>query len=121
MASVLVVDDEPDIGLLVEAVLVRAGHQVRVALDRSTALALARAEAPDVVIVDLDIDGDDGLEVLARITECAPAVRAALMSGHRRPAHTPSDVRSLAKPFRLGALLDVVDDLVASGPPSGGP
>lgn len=114
MASVVVVDDEPDIGLLVESVLTRAGHCVRVAVDRAGALGLVDASEPDVVLCDLDLGGDDGIEVLAWVVQHHPRVRCVLMSGYLAPARTPPAVRLLPKPFTLTALLELVDDLAGS-------
>jgi two-component system phosphate regulon response regulator PhoB len=62
---VLVVDDEPDIAGLVAYHLAKAGYRVTTAGDGSEALARARAERPDLVVLDLLLPGRSGLEVLA--------------------------------------------------------
>jgi DNA-binding response OmpR family regulator len=59
----LVVDDEAPIRELVRGYLERDGIRVTLATDGATALAIARTEAPDVVILDLMLPGMDGLEV----------------------------------------------------------
>jgi len=64
---VLVVDDEPPIVELVRGYLEREGFDVRVAEDGLSALERARAEQPDVVILDLMLPGIDGLEVCRRL------------------------------------------------------
>ena len=63
MKTVLVVDDEPKIVKLVRDYLERAGFGVRVAADGKSALALARTEKPDLVILDLGLPQMDGLDV----------------------------------------------------------
>ena len=63
MKTILVVDDEPKITRLVRDYLERAGYGVRVAGDGSSALAQARAEKPDMVILDLGLPRMDGLDV----------------------------------------------------------
>jgi DNA-binding response OmpR family regulator len=61
--TVLVVDDEPKIARLAEDYLTRDGFRVLVAGDGGTALAAARSEPPDLVVLDLNLPGMDGLEV----------------------------------------------------------
>lgn len=65
--SVLVVDDEPSLVRVVESYLARDGFAVRTAGDGETALALARASEPDVVILDLGLPGMDGVEVCRQL------------------------------------------------------
>ena len=63
MSKILVVDDEPSIVDVLTYNLTKAGHQPIVARDGEQALKLARAERPDLVILDLMLPGIDGLEV----------------------------------------------------------
>ena len=61
--TILVVDDEPQIARLAQDYLARDGFRVVVAGDGKTALAQARHEQPDLVVLDLNLPGMDGLEV----------------------------------------------------------
>ena len=63
MKTILVVDDEPKITRLTRDYLENAGFAVLGAGDGKTALAMARAEKPDLVILDLGLPGLDGLDV----------------------------------------------------------
>jgi DNA-binding response OmpR family regulator len=63
MPRILVVDDEPKIVRLVRDYLEHAGFGVIVARDGREALMRARAERPDLVILDLGLPGLDGLDV----------------------------------------------------------
>ena len=63
MKRVLVVDDEPKITQLVRDYLERGGFAVTTASDGTSALALARSERPDLVILDLGLPDKDGLDV----------------------------------------------------------
>jgi two-component system alkaline phosphatase synthesis response regulator PhoP len=63
VTSVLVVDDEPNIVRLARDYLVRAGFDVSTARDGAGALRIARAERPDLVILDLGLPRMDGLDV----------------------------------------------------------
>jgi len=64
---VLVVDDEPHIVELVRYNLSQEGYEVFVAGDGETALAKARTERPDLIVLDLMLPGLDGLEVCRRL------------------------------------------------------
>lgn len=57
------VDDEPKIVQVVRDYLQRAGYGVRVAHDGKSALAVARSEKPDMIILDLGLPEMDGLDV----------------------------------------------------------
>ena len=67
MSKILVVDDEQSIVDVLTYNLVKAGHQPVVAREGETALRLARAERPDLVILDLMLPGMDGLDVCREI------------------------------------------------------
>ncbi len=66
-ATVLVVDDEAPLVDLVGSYLRREGFRVLAAGDGAEALRLARAERPDVVVLDLMLPGIDGVEVCRRL------------------------------------------------------
>ncbi len=63
MKTILVVDDEPKITKLVRDYLERAGFGVLTAADGKSALALARSDKPDCIILDLGLPHIDGLDV----------------------------------------------------------
>jgi DNA-binding response OmpR family regulator len=66
-ARALVVDDAAEFRELVATVLRREGFVVEVAADGAEAVALARASAPDVVVLDLGLPGIDGVEVCRQL------------------------------------------------------
>ena len=67
MKTILVVDDEPKIVQLVRDYLERAGFAVYTADDGKTALALARSQKPDLVVLDLGLPELDGLDVIRQL------------------------------------------------------
>jgi DNA-binding response OmpR family regulator len=72
---VLVVEDEPDLARTTAAVLRMDGHRVRTAPDGPAALDAARAEPPDVVLLDLRLPGAmNGYDVAKRLRQ-QPATR----------------------------------------------
>ncbi|HEU4698993.1 MAG TPA: response regulator transcription factor [Gemmatimonadales bacterium] len=64
---ILVVDDEPDITALVAYHLAKAGYRVSTAGTGAEALRAAREERPDVVVLDLQLPGVSGWDVLAEL------------------------------------------------------
>ena len=72
-ATVLVVDDEANLVELVEGYLRREGFDVLTAADGPTALALARARQPDLVVLDLMLPGLDGVEVCRQLRRFSDA------------------------------------------------
>lgn len=65
--TVLIVDDEPEIVALVRAVLAPEGYRLLSALDGDTALRLARAVHPSLILLDWRMPGRDGLEVCSTL------------------------------------------------------
>jgi DNA-binding response OmpR family regulator len=66
-AKVLVVEDEAEIGYLIELALADAQLDVRTVADGDRALAQAREWLPDVVLLDVNIPGPDGFEVCRQL------------------------------------------------------
>jgi two-component system alkaline phosphatase synthesis response regulator PhoP len=69
MSLILVSDDEPKIVHLVRDYLESAGFQILVAYDGPTALAQFRRERPDLVVLDLNMPGMDGIDVTRAIRQ----------------------------------------------------
>jgi two-component system alkaline phosphatase synthesis response regulator PhoP len=67
MKTILVVDDEAGIVTLIRDYLENAGFRVLTARDGPTALACARAEKPDLIVLDLGLPGFDGLDVTRQL------------------------------------------------------
>ncbi len=68
-ATVLVIEDEADLQLLLETLLTRAGHAVVTAASGRAGLRLLFERHPDAVVLDLGLPDLDGFEVLARVRE----------------------------------------------------
>jgi CheY-like chemotaxis protein len=69
---VLVVDDQADAREVVATVLERYGAEARVAASASEAYALLERDRPDVLVADLEMPGEDGYSLLARIRALPP-------------------------------------------------
>jgi DNA-binding NtrC family response regulator len=110
--TVLVVDDEASLRLLCRVNLELEGHRVLEAATVSEASALLSAEAVDVVLLDVHVGVDSGLDVLDEIEALDLPVRVVLLSGTSeidRPLRARVD-NVLGKPFSLEQLVDAVAD-----------
>ncbi len=125
-AHVLVVDDEPAIAELERHHLARAGHRVTTAANGWEALAVARDDRPDLILLDLmlpDLDGFGVCEILRRepATATIPIVIvSAWASGDSR--HLGLELGALdyvTKPFSPAELVERVQRLLAAR--DGGP
>jgi signal transduction histidine kinase/ActR/RegA family two-component response regulator len=70
--DVLLVEDDPDGGASLKALLERAGHRVTVCRDGSSGLHRARESHPDVIILDIGLPDSNGYEI-ARLLRADPA------------------------------------------------
>lgn len=125
MASVLVVDDEPDIRYLTQLQLELDGHRVMTAADGVEALAAVQVEVPDVVLLDVMMPEVDGWAVLeqlkAHLDQRISSVKVLMMTAladddHRLRGGIEGAVRYLVKPVSAADLRAAVDDVVAGGP-----
>jgi len=120
VATVLVVDDEPDILLLHRLNLEAAGHEVILAADGMTALERIAERRPDCVVLDVMMPVLDGWGVLERLRAVATPPPVLVVSAKSTQADMEQARRLgaqdyLIKPFdrdvliaRVGALLSLV-------------
>ena len=80
--QVLIVDDEESILSSLEGILEDEGYATLKAISGEIALDLARAEMPDVVLVDVWMPGIDGIKTLQAVKEMLPETEVVVMSGH---------------------------------------
>jgi DNA-binding NtrC family response regulator len=82
MASVLIIDDEPNIRRMVGALLSAEGFEVRDAADGAAGVARAVDAEPDAILLDLMMPGElDGMATLRRLRELLPDAPVVMMSG----------------------------------------
>lgn len=82
MIRILVVDDEINLRKLYKSELEELGFEVETAANGSEAMRAVRTELPDLVILDIKLAQDNGLDCLRRIKEFNPSVPVILNSGY---------------------------------------
>jgi len=115
MTEILIVDDEPDIRLLVEAILRDEGFEARSAGTSDEALAAYRARRPALVILDVWLQGSklDGIGILDVLHQEQPRVPVVMISGHGTIETAVAAIQRgaydfIEKPFNSDRLLLVV-------------
>ena len=125
MASVLVVDDEPDLRYLAQINLELDGHRVMTAANGAEALAAVSVELPDVVLLDVMMPEVDGWTVLQQLKnhldEDIAAVRVLMMTAlgaddDRLRGGVEGAVRYLVKPVSPDAMRAAVRDVLDGTP-----
>jgi CheY-like chemotaxis protein len=113
MARILIVDDDLGIRALLAEILGTEGYEILQAANGAQAVELARAEQPDLILMDLMmpvLDGAEAMTILKRDPRTGN-IRIIAMSAGRHRRHQVDDRLAdsfLAKPFELDALLDDV-------------
>jgi two-component system nitrogen regulation response regulator NtrX len=113
--EILIVDDEPDIRLLVEGILSDEGYDTRQAGDSDQALAAFHARRPSLVVLDVWLQGSrlDGIGILRALHREEPQVPVVMISGHGTIEMAVSAIQEgaydfIEKPFQSDRLLLVV-------------
>ena len=122
--SILVVDDHEDICDFMTAALEGAGFDVRTAPEGARAVALQRRQAADLLITDIFMPGQEGLETIVQFKGEFPQTRVIAMSaGSSRgmkldfleTASFAGADATLRKPFSADQLLDAVRKVLSTG------
>jgi CheY-like chemotaxis protein len=115
---ILVVDDEPDVLVMLQAGLQRGGLQVRTAASGKEAIATYRRHPEiDLVLLDLVMPDLTGAETVQALRAINPEVQCCFNTGHVDMI-TETDltgggtVRVFPKPFQLSALAEALYELV---------
>ena len=120
MADVIAVEDEPELAQLIEMILRRAGHTVRIAADGAHALDAIQRAAPDLVLLDLGLPDVHGLDLCRKIRGDPAHARLPIgvVSGQVTPPFAAELAAGatavLAKPFNRARLVAFVDELLST-------
>jgi DNA-binding response OmpR family regulator len=113
--KILIVDDDRDLLLALGVRLRKSGYAVVSAMDGVSAIATARQEAPDLVLLDLGLPAGDGFVVLERIRSLIPLAATPVIVLSARDAASNKDralklgaAKFLQKPPDNEELLDAI-------------
>jgi CheY-like chemotaxis protein len=116
--TILVIDDDPLILEVATELLAEKGHRALSALGGSEGLTQARAERPDLILLDYHMPRIDGLAVVQRLKADAVTRRipvVALTSGTGDQANAlirAGCIGFIPKPFEPAEFLQIVDEIL---------
>jgi two-component system cell cycle response regulator DivK len=124
VAKILIVEDNAANMKLACLLLENAGHTTLSAVDAEIGLTLARSERPDLILMDIQLPGMDGLAATALLkkdpaTASIPviALTAMAMKEDREKTRAAGCDAYIAKPLRYKELLAAIDELLARAAP----
>jgi DNA-binding response OmpR family regulator len=121
VANILVVDDEPSVLASVEQALRTDGHKVNSAKDGSEAILLFQKEPADLVITDIFMPHQDGIQLIVYFRKQFPNLPIIAITGNPK-GNTLDMARKLGaaavlpKPFAVEELLNAVRAALPKGP-----
>jgi two-component system response regulator GlrR len=118
--KILVVDDDRGLLALMKARLEAKEYQVRLAEGAEEALVLAQAEIFNVAVLDIKMEGMDGIALLERLLQIQPYLPVIMLSAYGTIAHAVEATKKgaydfLAKPFEAKDLLHRLEKALEVG------
>jgi len=117
---ILVIEDEVQLAGHITRALARHGHSSRAEHDGTRGLQAALQEPPDLIILDLNLPGLDGMSVLAKLRHHQSGARVIILTARGEVGHRVKGLQAgaddyLAKPFSMDELVARVDALGRRG------
>lgn len=120
MRRILVIDDEPDILLMLKKMLERVGFEVEIANNGELGLELFQRQSADLVITDIIMPEKEGLEIIREMKKLKADLKIiAISGGGRISASSYLDTATrfgadiaFQKPFRKDELIGAVQELL---------
>ncbi|MBP1722692.1 MAG: hypothetical protein H6Q44_397 [Deltaproteobacteria bacterium] len=121
--KILLVDDDKDLLYGMKIWLRANGYHVLIAMDAMTAITLAQAERPDLILLDIGLPGGDGYMIMARLRRLMPSILIPILVITARDA-TTHEKKSLEagaegffqKPFDTRQLLAAIQKALGAKP-----
>lgn len=119
MKTILIVDDQPGIRMLLEEVFSKEGFETLSAANGREALEIFSVKRPELVLLDMKIPGMDGIEILKQLKQKCEGVKVVMMTAYGEldlieEAKTWGAVRHFTKPFDVFELRETVKRLLDS-------
>ena len=121
MTKILVIDDDVIVRASIVHILEDGGYDVLIAEDGIRGMAVFRSEQPDLVITDIIMPEQEGMQTIAEILKAAPDARIIAISGSGRfgnadflkMARSLGAMDVVSKPFDADELLTIVENCLA--------
>jgi len=122
VGGLLIIEDDPDSRAILGRELEEAGFEVRSAAEAATGLEMARADPPDLILLDISMPGMDGLEAARQIRADERlgrvpilVVTAHAMVGEWQRVLDAGGNDCVTKPYDLDTLLEKIRQLLQEG------
>ncbi|ANU10034.1 sporulation initiation phosphotransferase F [Planococcus antarcticus DSM 14505] len=117
MKTILIVDDQPGIRLLLKEVFSKEGYRAIAAGSGIEALEKVQEACPELVLLDMKIPGMDGIEILKRLKKSNPAIHVIMMTAYGeldliKESMNWGAERYFTKPFDVFEVRDAVKQLL---------
>ena len=111
--DILIIDDNAAITEVLTDIIGDAGHNPRVAGSFDEAFSVMDSFVPDIVFLDMDLDGADGLEIADRIEEMFPDINIIILRSWNEQIPRDNVVIAgfIQKPFTSSDILGIIDKL----------
>ena len=103
-ASILCIDDEPAVGVILEHTLTRAGHRPTLKSSVEEAMRVIARTPVDLIIADYRMPGLTGLDLLAQLEREGYKIPVIIMTGYSSIEHAVMSIKSGAIDYRRGRL-----------------
>jgi DNA-binding response OmpR family regulator len=121
MTKILVIDDDAAVRMTIEHLLRDAGYDVLTAEDGMLGMAMFRSEQPDLVITDIIMPEQEGIQTIAEMRKARPDAKIIAISGGGRignadflqMARALGAMDVVSKPFDPDELLTIVENCLA--------
>jgi DNA-binding response OmpR family regulator len=99
--KILIVDDDKELIYGMTIWLRSKGYQIIFAIDATTAISIAQAESPDLILLDIGLPGGDGYQTMARLRALMPLAHIPIIviSGKDASLHQEKALKSGAEAF----------------------
>ncbi len=102
--KVLIIDDEVDFGILMNAFFKKKGYEVYTALSIYEGLRILEEQHPDYIFFDNNLPDGSGWSNAKMVSEKYPDTHLVLMSAMQIPTHFPTHFNIVYKPFIVNEL-----------------
>jgi DNA-binding response OmpR family regulator len=117
---ILVIEDEAQLARHISRALTRHGHIASAQYEGIAGLQAALEDPPDLIVLDLNLPGLDGLSVLARLRQANSPARTLILTARGEVEHRVKGLKAgaddyLAKPFSMDELVARIEALGRRG------